>query len=143
MPLKITLDLPTEVRFISAARAISTCLLKRLFVEEDDIDDISVVIGELCANAVRHVHLNKDSQYWLEVEYYPQHVDITVRDNGRGFNRSDIPPPSDITEGGRGIWLVENLSEKVEFSKLTEGGTLVKARLKIRYKDNDGKELVT
>ena len=65
----------------------------------------------------------------MELEYQPEHILLTIRDRGRGFAPKDVPLPSPHEAGGWGLWLVENLAERVEFEPAEEGGTAVRAWL--------------
>lgn len=135
MYLKLSLELPADVSYVQAARASSECLLQRFSVTEEDIDKVTLIIGELCTNAARHAQAEPESLVTLEVKFLPQLVDVMVKDRGKGFNRDQIPMPSQESESGRGLLLVESLSDNVEFHRLEEGGTAITAHVRIHYKE--------
>jgi anti-sigma regulatory factor (Ser/Thr protein kinase) len=52
MILKLSLDLPENQAYIRITRLLGRALLEHLHVVEKDIDDIELVVGELCTNVV-------------------------------------------------------------------------------------------
>src|SRR5438067_2060570 len=118
MILKMTLNLPSDAAYVPIVRALSGTLMEQIGIVADDVADSSLIIGEICANVVRHAHTNPHTRYSVEVDYYADHIQITVTDQGKGFDRSAIPPPSLDRTGGWGLWLVDNLADSVEFAPI-------------------------
>src|SRR5437763_296366 len=111
MILRMTLNLPSDAAYVPIVRALSATLMDQLGIVGEDVGDTSLVIGEICANVVRHAHTNLHTRYVVEIDYFAEHVVITVTDQGKGFDRGSIPPPSLDRTGGWGLWLVENLAD--------------------------------
>jgi len=142
MILKLTLDLPEEQAYIRITRLLGRTLLEHLNAREQDVDELELVVGELCANVVRHAR-STENRFQVILEYHADRVGITVRDQGPGFLLSGIAPvgteradfsgdPDRI--GGYGLKLVELLSDKLEFRTADPRGTTVRAEKFIRYK---------
>ena len=62
-----------------------------------------LVANELVTNAVIHAH----TDVWLRLELRGDRLFIAVRDCG--LKVLEPVPPAPETEGGRGLWLVEQL----------------------------------
>lgn len=62
-------------------------------------------------------------------------ITVRVKDEGKGFNPSDVPNPLDdqnlLKESGRGIFLIRSMMDKVEFH-LTDSGTIVEMTIDLR-----------
>ena len=122
----------TELRFPSrieavdeAARAVSE-FLSRAGVGEDVAFGIDMAVREAVTNAV--LHGNKlDETKFVEVslKILPGSFEITVHDQGPGFNPSNIPDPTKeeniLKTSGRGIFFMRNFMDEVEWSMDPKG----------------------
>lgn len=96
--------LPGEaVSVLRARRFVSVHLVEhRLFYM---LEDVRLVASELAANAVRHAH----TPFTVILEHSDQSVLLTVQDG------SLVPPvqvdADPMDTGGRGVWIVDLLSQ--------------------------------
>ena len=132
----------TELRFASrieavdpAATAVSE-FLSNAGVSEDIAFGIDMAVREALTNAV--VHGNKlDETKFIEVgiKTSPGAFEITVHDQGTGFNPDDIPDPTKeeniLKTSGRGIFFMRNFMDEVEWSADPRGGTTVRMTKRI------------
>lgn len=83
--------------------------------------DIEMALREALANAVIHGNgENSCKRVYVECRCYTDgEVSITVRDEGRGFDRSAVPDPTTpenrLLTHGRGIYLMTTLMHEVSF----------------------------
>jgi len=95
--------------------------------------DIEMALHEALANAVIHGNSeNTCKRIYVECRCYMDgEVSITVRDEGRGFDRSAVLDPTVLENllftHGRGIYLMKTLMDEVSFE---EGGAVVMMRKK-------------
>ncbi len=95
---------------------------KEKFNIEDDIyGNIMVAVTESVNNAIRHGNkFDKDKNVLLSLFVEDDRLRFEVEDEGKGFDYtslSDPTSPENIENpGGRGIFLMRNLSDEVEFS---------------------------
>ncbi len=141
MILKLTLDLPEERSYIKIMRLMGRTLLEHLKADEKEIDEVELVVGELCANVVRHAK-SSERRYQVALEFYSDHVAIEVCDNGAGFDVAAVAPvgsdrPDEATGyariGGYGLKLVELLSDRVEFQASDSSGMTVRAEKALHF----------
>jgi serine/threonine-protein kinase RsbW len=93
--------------------------------------DIEMAVREALANAV--IQGNGDdsckSVYVTCRCYMDGEISITVRDQGRGFDKNAVPDPTLLENllftHGRGIYLMKTLMDEVSFE---EGGSVVRMR---------------
>ena len=78
----------------------------------DLLYDIRLLTSELVTNAVRHAGLGPGEDIDLRVLVSLESVRVEVHDDGPGFDppRANLPGPEQI--GGRGLYLVQTLSDR-------------------------------
>ena len=145
MSLVVTLDVTlgtTELKFPSrieavgeAAAAVSE-FLSRAGVSEDAVFGIDMAVREAVTNAVYHGN-KLDETKFVEVglKSFPDTFEITVHDQGLGFNPGDVPDPTKdenlLKTSGRGIFFMRNFMDEVEWSADPKGGTTVRMTKKL------------
>jgi anti-sigma regulatory factor (Ser/Thr protein kinase) len=140
MILRLLLSLPEDTAYIQTARHLSRCLLEDIKVERPIIDEVGIIVGELCTNVISHAE-SKATHFLVTLEYYKPQVVITVEDEGRGFVREDVPPMGSSRPdgaggeriGGYGLFLLDGLSDKVDFTMTVPHGTTVRVEKALRY----------
>ncbi len=88
-----------------------------------------VVVTEALSNAILHGN-KQDPQKLVRLHFYthpdPPTLIVKVRDEGEGFDPASLPDPTTegnlLQESGRGVFLMRNLADAVEFK---EGGRCV------------------
>lgn len=144
MILRLSLELPEDLAYIKITRILGRALLEHLQVDRTDVDDIEILVGELCSNVVRHAE-SHDDRYHVVLEYFSDHVKIMVQDRGPGFSFKEVPlagtPRADFgggeRVGGYGMTLIQSLSDRLEFHRTDPHGTTVCAEKKLRYRSLD------
>ncbi|HWC42996.1 MAG TPA: STAS domain-containing protein [Actinomycetota bacterium] len=120
--LHTELRLPPTAAAAGAARAFvrEVCRAWRLAAPDATVVDRAVLVAnELVTNAVIHAR----TDLWLELELRADRLVVTVRDRGP---RLAQPVPLDPeAEGGRGLWLVDQLSRAWGVQPNADGGKVV------------------
>jgi serine/threonine-protein kinase RsbW len=137
----VTLE-TTELKFASrvgaveeAAQAVSE-FLSRAGVGEHVAFGIDMAVREAVTNAVLHGNKLDETKFAeVSLKISPGAFEITVHDQGTGFDSSSIPDPTDaeniLKTSGRGIFFMRNLMDEVEWSMDPKGGTTVRMMKKI------------
>jgi len=137
----VTLE-TTELRFPSrieaveeAAQAVSE-FLTRAGVGEDLAFGIDMAVREAVTNAVLHGNKLDETKFAdVSLKIISGAFEITVHDQGTGFDSSSIPDPTEgeniLKTSGRGIFFMRNMMDEVEWSQDPEGGTTVRMMKKI------------
>lgn len=139
MILKLSLDLPDDGSYVALTRQFGRGLLEYLQVVPEDIADVETIVTELVANVIRHAQ-SAAGRFQVLLEYYADHVVVTVVDTGQGFTFRDVPevgsarPDVDGGErlGGFGLPLLKLMSDKLQFSRTDPHGTTVRAEKHLR-----------
>ncbi|TAF77982.1 MAG: ATP-binding protein [Bacteroidetes bacterium] len=117
---------PLKIEFASAIENIN---LVENFIntakDEFNISDISygnimVAVTESVNNAIIHGnHQDTEKKVFLTFELQSDKLKATVEDQGTGFDFENLPDPTapeNINKiGGRGVFLIKNLSDEVRF----------------------------
>jgi len=127
----------TELRFASRIEAVAEAaaavseFMNRVGISEDVAFGIDMAVREAVTNAV--LHGNKlDSAKIAEVDLKksPEGLEISVRDQGPGFNPNDVADPTKeeniMRTSGRGIFFMRNFMDQVDWSVNPGGGTTVR-----------------
>ncbi len=145
MILKLSLELPENEAYVRITRLLGRTLLEHLQVVEKDVDDIEIVVGELCTNVLRHAQSDK-GRFRVLIEYHHDRVSVTVEDNGKGFSFRDVARSGEMGSerfdtltggeriGGFGLHLVNRVADQLEFHRTDTRGATVRAEKNLHYK---------
>ena len=137
MTLETTeLRFPSRVEAIDQAASAVSEFLSRAGVGEDVLFGIDMAVREAVTNAVSHGNKLDESKFVdVGLKSSPGSFEITVHDQGPGFNPSDIPDPTKeeniLKTSGRGIFFMRNFMDEVEWSADPKGGTTVRMTKKL------------
>lgn len=93
------------------------------FEFEDDIyGNIMVAVTESVNNAIRHGNkFDKDKNVYLTLQVEENQLTFEIEDEGPGFDYENLPDPTSPENlenpGGRGIFLMRNLCDQVNFEE--------------------------
>lgn len=96
---------------------------KEKFQLDDDIyGNIMIAVTEAVNNAIKHGNKNdKSKNVALSLYLEESQIKFEVRDSGEGFDYQNLPDPTAPENlekpGGRGIFLMKNLSDEVNFKE--------------------------
>ncbi|MDR2268253.1 MAG: ATP-binding protein [Holosporaceae bacterium] len=113
-------------------------------IPDERYHDVVLILDEVVTNVISYAYSDgKEHEFSLHLNKYNQHVDIRLIDNGAAFNplaQEDPDICSSIEErqiGGLGIFIVKQLAEVVEYSRVDEQNQLsIKIAIHNR-KEND------
>lgn len=99
-------------------------------LEKEDIENLGIATTEIVNNAIHHG--NRDDQLkkvYIEFKKYQSRVEISIRDDGSGFNPETIADPLEpenmFKESGRGIFIVRSLMDDVQYHFSPQGTQVV------------------
>lgn len=90
-------------------------------VNEDNYGNILIALTEAVNNAIYHGNEgNPKKQIKIGFESGDKNIKFSVADEGKGFDYDSLPDPTDPLNidkpNGRGVFLMKNLADKVEFN---------------------------
>ena len=131
MQITFQLCLPRDEASVPVVRGICSKAMSALGVEEECSSDIEIALTEACTNVLMHAR-DTDNEYEVTVKVDDELCEIRVLDDGGGFDQGQVPVAADDAESGRGIQLMQALTDGMRFE--SEGnGTVVNLRKKLRF----------
>jgi GAF domain-containing protein/anti-sigma regulatory factor (Ser/Thr protein kinase) len=121
VPAELWLRLAADPQVLSDVRRIMRRWLRERGAEGDGVTEITLAVGEACANAIEHAYSPAPATFELEAREVDGDIVITVRDSGRwrprrGDNR------------GRGLKIIEEAMGDVALSRTGSGTEIVMRR---------------
>ena len=125
------LSLPSRIETVAEAAAAVADFVTRSGVSEDAAFGIDMAIREAVTNAVVHGNgQDEDKVVDIVLKSSPEAVEISIHDQGPGFNPNEVPDPTAeeniLKTSGRGIFFMRSFMDEVVWSLPPEGGTTVR-----------------
>ncbi|HEX9094327.1 MAG TPA: anti-sigma factor antagonist [Coriobacteriia bacterium] len=118
---------PADASAVSELRGRICGLIEPLGLTDSALFDLRVAVGEALANAVRHGSPGGPrDEVESTVSAYDDRVVVSIRDHGVGFDGAGDGGTDVFASGGRGVTFMRALTDRVEFSRCEDGGTLVR-----------------
>jgi serine/threonine-protein kinase RsbW len=133
-PIHETFAIPTEVAAIDDARRWASAHARSAAVDDVAISEVELAMTEALANVIGHSYEGRQGEeLLLSLEIDDSRLVLGIRDRGRPFDPASYQPPDldNPSEGGYGIFLIEELMDEVSRRPLQYGGTLVEL---VRYR---------
>ena len=126
--MKKTFKFTSEFQNLTKAEEILEEITKRVNLNEEIYGNILLSLSEAINNAIIHGNkLDRDKKVTVSYRISGEAIELKVCDEGKGFDPEKIPDPTLPEnlekETGRGIFIIKNLSDKVEFKN--NGSTIV------------------
>lgn len=125
------LSLPSRIDTVATAAAAVAEFLNRSGISEEAAFGIDLAVREAVTNAVLHGNRQDESKTVdVTLKSSPDAVEISVHDQGAGFNPDDVPDPTAaeniLKSSGRGIFFMRTFMDEVDWSIRPGGGTTVR-----------------
>lgn len=125
---KIDLELPSDLTLMTSVLEYLLDRVDKLGLVAVEQSNLFVALDEAFVNAVRHGNRNDPGKLLrVTAELSKREAIFTVEDEGEGFDVHDIPDPTDpgnlFKSSGRGVLLIYNIMDEVEYSR---GGAKLK-----------------
>lgn len=125
------LVLASELEVLDDVDATTLRCARQAGLNEVLSTDVAIAVIEAVTNAVVHGNrFGADKKVTVKYDWEPGRIGISVRDEGVGFDVSLIPDPTDpqrfMACSGRGIYIMRQVMDSVEFERHDGGGTTVR-----------------
>ena len=125
------LNFPSRIEAVGEAAAAVSQFMNRLGIAEEVAFGVDMAVREAVTNAVVHGNKLDDAKVVeLTLRNTPTVFEITVRDQGSGFNPNTVPDPTTdenlLRPSGRGIFFMRNFMDEVDWGADPKGGTNVR-----------------
>jgi serine/threonine-protein kinase RsbW len=128
---KIEFELPSDVSLMNGVLQYLIERVAKLGVIKPERSNLFIALDEAFVNAVKHGNKNDPTKLVrITAELSPKEARFTVEDEGEGFDVEQIPDPRDpenlFKSSGRGVLLIYNIMDKVEYNARGNRLTMVK-----------------
>lgn len=116
------IQLPTDYNALVDVESLVGKVCENLGVLEDAYGNVLIAVTEAVNNAIEHGNaMNANLVVDVAVGDESNSFCFNVKDQGTGFNFTNLPDPTEpeniFKENGRGIFLMKNLADEVEFEE--------------------------
>ena len=124
---------PSKVENLALVEKLIDQVCDEFKVNEDHYGNILIALTEAVNNAIMHGNKQDPSkEITIICENKDRHLHFVVVDQGEGFDFDTLPDPTDPANiekpNGRGVFLMKNLADEVNFSN---NGTKVELKFGI------------
>ncbi len=131
--MRKTVKFSSELQNIAKAEEVLDKISKFIKLDEPLYGTILLVLSEAINNAIVHGNkLNPSKKVSLTYKINKNSLEFEIEDEGEGFDPNAVPDPTAPEniekEAGRGIFIIKNLTDEVEFKK---NGTIIKLKFKL------------
>ncbi|MGA9996263.1 MAG: ATP-binding protein [Pyrinomonadaceae bacterium] len=128
---KIDFELPSDVSLMNGVLQYLTERVGKLGIIQPERSNLFVALDEAFVNAVKHGNKNDPNKLVrITAELSSREARFTVEDEGDGFDVQEIPDPRDpanlFKTSGRGVLLIYNIMDEVEYNARGNRLTMVK-----------------
>ena len=128
---KIDFELPSDVSLMNGVLQYLIERVSKLGLIKPERSNLFVALDEAFVNAVKHGNRNDPRKLVrITAELSAKEARFTVEDEGEGFNIQEIPDPRDpanlFKTSGRGVLLIYNIMDEVEYNERGNRLTMVK-----------------
>ena len=129
-PSVVEVILVSDLKNVEVAEEIVRRVAGKAGFDEESQHQIEMAVHESMINAIWHGNKNDPSKsVWLRCEIFKDRLEIHVRDQGNGFNISQVPDPCSsenlLKVSGRGIFLIRAFMDEFHVKHLGGLGTEV------------------
>ena len=128
---KVDTLLDSTLESVDEAEAAVLKVAGEVGLDEDDLHALGMAVRESMVNAVVHGNrYNARKKVHLQVSQTRDHLEIVIRDEGEGFELSDLPDPlaeeNLLRQSGRGLLLIQAFVDEFHIGPSQPAGTEVR-----------------
>ena len=127
----IEFELPSDISLMNGVLHYITERVAALGVIKPDASNLFIALDEAFVNAVKHGNrLDAQKLVRITADLSTKEARFTIEDEGEGFDVNGIPDPRDpenlFKTSGRGVLLIYNIMDEVEYNERGNRLTMVK-----------------
>ncbi|TAN49814.1 MAG: ATP-binding protein [Methylococcaceae bacterium] len=129
--IDLQIAVPPHTRYLSLIGNIAELLVHEIKEYAGDLDllgyHLNLVLTEAMANVIQHAALSEqDNTLRVHIHIEGDQLCIRVYDQGAGFDLKEVQSPDfeTLDECGRGIFVIRQLMDSVDYHKCADGNVL-------------------
>jgi serine/threonine-protein kinase RsbW len=123
-------EIYSDTEYLSKVEKMSVKVARYAKLNDSDTDDLGIVATELVNNAIHHGNKNNPAKkVCICFTVDSEQIELRIKDEGSGFNIEDLhdplAPENLLKESGRGIFLIRNLMDSLDFNFTANGTEII------------------
>ena len=133
---RIEIRIGSALEYLDLVQTLTDCVTDFMGFDDDTAHWIGMSVRESVTNAIQHGNrMDLSKRVDITFEVATDQLDISVRDEGAGFQIDSLPNPLDPENlpkpSGRGIFYIRSFMDEVEFIAHSQGGMEVRMVKKV------------
>jgi len=144
---RVHLEIGSRLENVELVQIAVEASLQQLAIQEGISNQIGTAIREAVANAIEHGNRSDaNKQVTVDFELLGDEIVIEVKDEGVGFDPKRVPSPLEpenlLKPNGRGILLIREFMDQVEYDFQDERGTalIMRKHVELPLENSDRQE---
>ena len=113
----------SNIGCVAEVEQFADLFFQKVSISQKMYGKVYLSLAEATVNAIRHGNKNyPNKQVTVQIEKSEQKIVLIIKDMGEGFDYNNIQDPtipSNLEKPhGRGIFIISNLSDEIEFNEL-------------------------
>lgn len=134
----LEVSIPGSIEYLPLVDTVCQAFCGWAGIDSEVADQIAVAAVEGATNAVVHgSKCQRSKKVRVLFEKTRSGIIVSVADEGEGFDPDRVPDPTEdanvMKESGRGIFIMKQVMDRVEFEQPDTGGTLVRMAKQIDF----------
>ncbi len=135
-PAEVKEQLESTLESVDHAEEIVMRTAREMGFDEDEQHEIGISLRECMVNAVVHGNrYNARKKVHFSVSHTPERLEITIGDEGEGFDTAKLPDPladeNLLRQSGRGVLMMQAFMDEFQVGRRNPSGTEVRM---VKYK---------
>jgi serine/threonine-protein kinase RsbW len=128
--INLEIEIPTQTRYLGLIGNIGEQLARDLSGYSGDQDilayNLNLVLTEALSNVIKYAGCDNSQALRVRIHVEDDSLSIEVFDQGQGFDFDNLPcaEPELLAERGRGIFMIRQLMDSVDYRKTKNGNVL-------------------
>jgi len=128
---EVTLIFPSKSSNESFARVIAAAFVSQLDPTVEELTDVRTAVSEAVTNAIIHGYENEIGDIRMNCRLYPDSIEITIKDEGKGIENIDLArqplytSKPEMERSGMGFTVMETFMDTVDIVSEPGKGTTV------------------
>jgi serine/threonine-protein kinase RsbW len=124
MHIQLCLALSQDAHSVPVARGILKCALDAVSVRRDLVGDLELALTEACTNVLDHSPGSGDFEVVAGIDRHCCVVEVVDKGTGFAAGKASLPSPS--AEAGRGLLIMQEVTDRVSVDNVADRGTVVR-----------------
>jgi len=136
----IHLSIISHPENLKIIRKVMKDVMSKTGLSKKDSGCVILAIDEACSNIIKHGYKNDYNQKIdLTIILKKNLLSISILDNGIRFDKNSIETRNidEIKPGGLGIYIINQVMDRVEYARTSEGFNKIKMVKKLNYIEKD------